>query len=147
MNIPELGATIIPFITSYAVAILGGNTKTIAASMLKLATPGNVVVGTNLRDLAVDLATSVHAQLSFVVSVLSAIVVAACWSLTDAPRVAALPVLALVLVGLGWVYRWHPTAVTEEVKAKRETEMFRASLAVITIMLIASVAARWSSLK
>ncbi|MGX6998137.1 hypothetical protein [Caballeronia sp. KNU42] len=144
MTANDFIAVFLPFLLSYLIQALAKGVPTIAQNTLTIILPRDTKLQGVPHDLAITLAIQVYRQVSFLVSVLLSTVSAMALTLTS--TVPAIGVLAaFLLVGLVavWFFRWQTLGANPNERESRDRQMKFGSLTTTTIMMIATLWARW----
>lgn len=136
-----------PFVLSYLIQLLSSHMKNLAAGVLRLRLGPEEELSGFAKECAIDLAVSFYRYISFIVSVLLSTVSAMAYILQTSVQLLAFVAAALFIAEIiVFFFRWHPMSIQPNAGevVKRGREMFAASVATTTIMLVLTIAAKLS---
>ena len=146
MEASQVVANLLPFLLAYVIQFLKIGIKPIARNTLRILLPEGVELGELSVETAIELATHVYSQVSFIFSVLLSTVSALALSLSSERKVAAiLAAFVLIVVSAVWVGRWGTLAVQQnsETIRRRAYEMKIAAYGTTTLMMVTTIYARF----
>lgn len=145
MDASQIVANCLPFLMAYILQFLKVQMRLLAENTLKILAGDGVEITGVPKEIAIKLALHFYKQLSFMLSVLLSTVSALALTLgSKRPLVGVLVAFSLLVLVAVWLLRWQTLGTGDAAQRERlDKEMSAAAYANTTLMLAATIAARW----